>query len=136
MHIICKGSGKDAQRQKWRFLLCTPSPLKVQVQAFLDLFTFLFDLLRSFCNCASPWLLMRRVPKNLELLLKKNNPEQRSQTCGASKNLGAVPIMSSCFPFEMVRASLMLPWFERCSCSHVIIVTLSWIMVRAPLMLL
>ena len=40
----------------------------------------------------------------------------RDYTC-FTKNLGAVPIMSSCFSFEMVPAPFMLLWFERRSCS-------------------
>ena len=126
MHIICKGSGKDAQRQKWRFHLCTKRVLKENVHFCFGLVTFLFGVLRSICNCncAGPWLLMPRVPKNLDLLLK-NNPGQHSQTCEASKNVAAVPIMSSCFSLKnhgsMVRAPLML---------------MSWIMVRELLMFL
>ena len=112
MQIICKGSGKDAERQKWRFLPCTPHPIKEQFHCYLALVTLLSGLLRSFCNCAGPWLLMRRVPKNLDLLFK-NNPGQHSQTCGAAKNLVAVPIM--------IHKLLLLvekPWFYASSAAH------------------
>ena len=53
-----------------------------------------------------------RVPKNLDLLFK-NSPGQHSQTCGAAKNLVAVPIM--------IHKLLLLvekPWFYASSAAH------------------